>query len=61
MIDIIKVSVGDFGLVGGSLYLEPEDNYTFWVCWFVFCYMSTIIFLNFIIAEASASYEKVNS
>lgn len=62
MIDIIKVSVGDFGIIGKSMYTRDiETNYLFWVSWFVIALIACIIFLNFIIAEASASYEKVSS
>lgn len=62
MIDIIKVSVGDFGIISKSMYtVDIQTNYLFWICWFVIALIACIIFLNFIIAEASASYEKVSS
>jgi hypothetical protein len=32
----------------------------FWFTWIIIVTMTCIIFLNFIIAEVSASYEKVN-
>ena len=31
----------------------------YWFCWTIIVIITCIIFLNFIIAEASASYEKV--
>lgn len=62
MIDIIKMSVGDFGIISKSMYtVDTETNYLFWLSWFVIALIACIIFLNFIIAEASASYEKVSS
>ena len=62
MIDIIKVSVGDFGIISKSMYtVDTATNVLFWISWFVIALVSCIIFLNFIIAEASASYEKVSS
>lgn len=36
------------------------DNYMFWLIWFVTVMVACIIFLNFIIAEASNSYNEVN-
>ena len=35
------------------------ENYVFWFIWLAMVVISCIIFLNFIIAEASASYSKV--
>jgi hypothetical protein len=62
MIDIIKMSVGDFGIIDKSMYtVDIETNYLFWITWFIIALIACIIFLNFIIAEASASYEKVSS
>lgn len=61
MIDIIKMSVGDFGIIDKSMYtVDIETNYLFWITWFIIALIACIIFLNFIIAEASASYEKVS-
>lgn len=62
MMDIIKVSVGDFGIIDKSMYTkEASTNTLFWVSWLIISIISCIIFLNFIIAEASASYEKVSA
>jgi hypothetical protein len=57
--ETLKISTGDFGLIDSSVYLESEENILFWVSWLIIVVVSCIIFLNFIIAEASASYEKV--
>jgi len=32
----------------------------FWVCWLLIVTITAIVFLNFVIAEATASYEKIN-
>lgn len=62
MMDIIKVSVGDFGLIDKSMFTEESSTNTlFWFSWLIISIISCIIFLNFIIAEASASYEKVSA
>jgi len=41
--------------------LSPEENALWWLVWVITVLMTNMIFLNFIIAEASASYEKVIS
>lgn len=40
--------------------LPVMDNYMFWIIWFLTVMVACIIFLNFIIAEASNSYNEVN-
>jgi len=61
MIDVIKMSMGDFGVIGKSIYTkDTKENFVFWIVWLIIALVTCIIFLNFIIAEASASYEKVN-
>ena len=55
----IRVSVGDYARVGAANYLSNEENHMFWISWFIMVVVASIVFLNFIIAEASASYEKV--
>lgn len=56
----LRVSIGDFDFDGAG-YLKPKENMLYWVIWLVVVIVTCIIFLNFIIAEASASYEKVKS
>lgn len=58
----MKVSVGDFGIIDKSMYTpDAATNVLFWICWIIITLIACIIFLNFIIAEASASYEKVSA
>jgi len=57
---VMKVSLGDFGLIGPTIFMKDEDNMVFWVLWFLTLIMTNIIFLNFIVAEASASYANVS-
>ena len=59
LIDTLKVSLGDLGLIGTSMDLGLEDNILFFICLMLVIVVTFIIFLNFIIAEASASYETV--
>lgn len=56
----LRVSIGDFDFDGAN-YLKPKENMLYWIIWLVVVIVTCIIFLNFIIAEASASYEKVKS
>lgn len=55
---VLRTSMGDFDF-GAADYLTKSENILFWFIWFAIVLMTCIIFLNFIIAEASASYEKV--
>ena len=54
----LRISMGDFDF-GAANYLPPAENRIYWGIWLMVVVMTCIIFLNFIIAEASASYEKV--
>jgi len=58
---IIQASTGDFLFFEGSEYLTYEENILFWVSFMIIVALCTIIFLNFVISEASASYENVSS
>jgi hypothetical protein len=60
-IETFKISVGDFGsVIKGSANLNNEDNKIFWIIFLMIETLTCIIFLNFVVAEASASYEKVS-
>ena len=54
----LRMSMGDFGFEAATM-LDRYENQLYWICWFLIVIVTCIIFLNFIIAEASASYEKV--
>jgi hypothetical protein len=54
----LRISMGDFDF-GAANFLTPAENRIYWLIWLCVVVMTCIIFLNFIIAEASASYEKV--
>ena len=54
-----RMSLGDFDF-DASQALLPHINIIFWVIWLLIVVITNIIFLNFIIAEASESYAKVN-
>tara|TARA_B110000285_G_scaffold209509_1_gene250565 strand:+ start:844 stop:1173 length:330 start_codon:yes stop_codon:yes gene_type:complete len=52
----IRTSMADFEIIKLSPYLEFWQNVIFWILWLLVVIINTMIFLNFIIAEASASY-----
>ena len=51
-----RISIGDNDAIGPSAYLDDIDNYIFWFCFFITVMASCVVFLNFIVAEASNSY-----
>lgn len=52
------MSLGDFEVIGRVH--DTKDHYIlFWVSWIIIVLVLSVVFLNFIIAEASASYERV--
>ena len=55
----LRMSMGDFSAIGDSKALQHAENILFWLLWGLTVCVSCIIFLNFIVAEASASYTKV--
>ena len=57
---VLRTSLGDFDFEASG-YLTTKENLLFWLIWLIIVCMTCIIFLNFIIAEASASYEKVKT
>ena len=52
------MSLGDFDFTAAIL-LDPFYNIIYWIMWISIVSMTCVIFLNFIIAEVSSSYEKV--
>ena len=56
----LRASIGDFDF-DASTYLSSEENWMFWIIWLISIILTCIIFLNFIIAETSASYESVKT
>jgi hypothetical protein len=52
--------MGDYEFDGAN-ELTPEENWIYWFCWLIIVVVTNIVFLNFIIAEASNTYEKVKA
>ena len=60
LVDTLKLSLGDFGsVIEGSADLNREDNWIYWLVFMIVFILTCVIFLNFIIAEASESYNRV--
>jgi hypothetical protein len=54
-----RISMGDFSAIAATKGLSQTETQIFWVIWFMTALMTCIIFLNFVVAEAMGSYEKV--
>ena len=55
-ITVIRISTGDFNF-DESKNLNPFLNCVYWVIWWIIVIITFIIYMNFIIAEASNSYQ----
>ena len=53
------VSLGDFSCITPSKNLGMIDNRVFWLAWLLISIITCIVFLNFVVCEACASYSKV--
>ena len=53
-----RLSQGDFDF-SQKAYLKTEEDRLYWIVFVVVFVVSNIIFLNFIIAEVSSSYQTV--
>ena len=60
ILDAIQLSLGNYDVEGYSA-LPQELLITIWVVWMLSVFMLNIIFMNFIIAVISESYERVTS
>ena len=58
IITVLRMSLGDFDFMA-SEFLGFGENIVYWFVWFAIVLTNCVIFLNFIIAEASNSYSKV--
>ena len=54
------MSTGSYDFNSANL-LDSKENICYWAIWLVIIVMTNVVFLNFIIAEACASYEKVSA
>jgi len=54
-----NVSLGNFDFDPSTQLNSQAENIMYWVLWCITLIVTNIVFLNFIIAEASESYAKV--
>ena len=54
-----RTTLGDFSQIVASKNLNEIDNWMFWVIWIMTVVLTCVIFLNFVVCEASASYSRV--
>jgi hypothetical protein len=59
IIVILRFSLGDFDFAAVN-HLNDFERNIFWITWTIIVLMTCVVFLNFIIAEVSQSYAKVN-
>lgn len=59
-VSTVRLSMGDFAAIDAADSLNKDENLLFWFIWGVTVVITCIIFLNFIVAEASAVYTKVS-
>jgi hypothetical protein len=52
------MSLGDFDF-NPVIWLDRPEAILFWMVWFLIVCVTLVIFINFIIAEASALFEQV--
>lgn len=55
----LRLSMGDFGSIDFTKKLTQPENWIFWFVWILTVIITNVVFLNFIVAEASASYTAV--
>ena len=54
-----RISMGDFSAIAATKGLSSIETKIFWVIWLITAMMTCIIFLNFVVAEACASYGRI--
>ena len=54
-----RVSIADYSFLYSFQFLDPSEEIVAWMWWVLAMVVSSIIFLNFIVGEASNSYSKV--
>jgi hypothetical protein len=59
ILSTFNVSLGNFDFAPQQALTTASENQLYWVLWLIVLFMTNIIFLNFIIAEASESYARV--
>jgi hypothetical protein len=56
--DSLRCSIGNFEVIK-RVKNETESSVLFWLCWTIIVVVQVMIFMNFIIADTTASYIKI--
>ena len=56
---VLRLSTGDFNILGSLNYLDSPFNELFWAFWTFIILICTIIFINFVITKACATYDMI--
>ena len=58
---MFRISMGDFAIIDCVKFMNNrEDVIVFWIIWFLMVLVLAVIFLNFVVAEATETYNLVN-
>ena len=58
---MFRVSMGDFAVLDSVKYMnKQEEVIVFWILWFLMVLTLAVVFLNFVVAEASETYNQVS-
>lgn len=52
----LRISIGDNAAIADSVFLNRDESIIFWLLWTITSIITCVVFLNFIVAEACASY-----
>ena len=55
---VLRTSMGASSFAAAG-FLTEQENILFWIIWFMCVCITNIIFLNFVVAEACSSYQKI--
>lgn len=61
IIQMFRISMGDFAIIDCIKFSDKqEDVILFWILWFLMVIVLAVIFMNFVVAEATETYNEVN-
>ena len=60
LILILRFAMADFDNIGFIETLSDNENRAFWFLWVLVVILTAIIFMNFVIAKAGNTYERIS-
>lgn len=58
--NVMRLSMGDTSVLGGMEYMTPGEQIMLWIVLLLAIAVNCIVFMNFIVAQASATYANVS-